>query len=68
MAKKGNTPKENVRCMECAKAALLQWDKNPVVAHCRESAFPNVANTLRTCAYFKPSDKKSEIRHLTHFK
>lgn len=66
MSKKKEDPK--VRCMECAKAALLQWDNNPVIAHCDLSSYGNVANSLRTCAGFKPSSKAPVIRKLTHYK
>jgi hypothetical protein len=66
MAKKKES-QENVRCINCEKAALLQWDNNPVVAHCRHCSYPNVANTPRICPEFKKNPKTPEIRKLTHF-
>ena len=59
---------QNVRCFDCERAALLQWDKNPVVAHCRNHSYPMLANTLRECTDFKKRTKEPDIRHLTHFK
>ncbi len=68
MAKKKEN-KELVRCMDCERAALLQWDNNPVISHCRVSSYPNVANTPRFCNDFKQRiSKKPQIRKLTHFK
>ena len=67
MAKKKETT-EQVRCMDGERAALLQWDNNPVVSHCRVSSYPNVANTPRTCKEFKKNSKKPKIKKLTHFK
>lgn len=67
MAKK-KEEKEKVCCMTCEKAALLQWDNNPVIAHCRKSAYPNVANTPRFCSYYKKSLKTPKINKMTHYR
>lgn len=66
MAKKNE--QEKIRCMECERAALVQWDNNPVIAHCRNYSYGNVANTLRHCHDFKPSTKRPKIMKMTHFK
>lgn len=68
MSKKKSSEKEKVRCIECSKAALLQWDNNPVVAHCIHGTYPKVANTLRTCCEFRRNLKTPDIRKLTHYK
>ena len=66
---KSKEDKEKVRCIDCEKAALIQWDNNPVISHCQVTSFPNVANTPRLCNEFKKRiSKKPQIRKLTHFK
>ena len=67
MAKK-KEEKGKVRCMDCIRAALLQWDNNPVIAHCCECSFPNVANTPRFCNSFKQNPKEPKITKLTHYR
>lgn len=67
MAKK-KEQEEMVRCMTCEKAALVQWDNNPVIAHCHKSSYPNVANTPRFCLYYKKNPRGSKITKLTHYR
>lgn len=59
---------KTIKCMDCINAALLQWDNNPVIAHCRYSEYHNVANTLHPCIHFKQRLGNPEIRKLTHYR
>lgn len=65
MAKK--EPKENIRCIDCKKAFLMQWDKNPIIAQCRTEG-RQVANAVHSCKHFVKADSQGKITHYTRFK
>lgn len=64
MAKK--EPKENIRCIDCKKAFLMQWDNNPIISQCQKAG-RMVANTPHDCKSFVKTENKKPIKHYTHF-
>jgi hypothetical protein len=64
MAKKEAKPK--VKCFDCKKPELFQWDNNPIIAKCPHLLYRQVANALRTCNLFEKRIKEPIIKHFTH--
>lgn len=46
---------EMVTCLTCSKAELLQWDKDPIIACCKERNVREVAAVRRSCALYEAS-------------
>lgn len=69
MAKK-KTPETttNIRCFDCKRAVLLQWDNNPIIAVCNKFKTREVAMTIRSCHHFAKISGSPEIMRKTHFK
>ncbi len=64
MAISRNTEKEFVSCVSCARAILMQWFQNPIVAFCKEKQERVVAQSRRVCSDFEPNpDPSPEVRH-----
>lgn len=64
MAKK--LSKEKARCADCKYSTLTQWDNNPVIAQCPHQLYRQVANSLRLCQLFEPSQTKKQITKYSH--
>lgn len=68
MAKKKSETIDNIRCFDCKKAVLLQWDNNPIIAVCNKLKTREVAMTIRSCPHYAKNPAKPEIIRKTHFK
>ena len=64
MAKKAE--KQRVKCIDCERSELMQWDNNPVIAKCPYLLYKQVANAFRTCVRHKKSFSSKPIKKLTH--
>lgn len=67
MAKK-QKEETTVKCLDCERCTLFQWDNNPIIAACTKGE-RDVANMKRYCPHFIPaSSLPKPIKHLTHYR
>lgn len=64
MAKKKEV--EKVKCLDCKRSELMQWDNNPIIAKCPHRLYRQVANSLRECGLYSKSYTKKDIKMFTH--
>lgn len=48
---------------DCAKAKLIQYSDDPLIAECTINKERHVASTLTPCQYFQPRTRAPEIEY-----
>ena len=61
-----NKLKQKVRCLDCKKATLMQWNKDPVIVQCPNLTYRDVASPLRFCDDFRKREGEPEIKHFKY--
>ncbi len=57
-----------VTCITCNKSVLLQWNKNPIIAHCKLSQEREVAACPRMCEHYELSKALPKpIKHMKSY-
>lgn len=48
---------------ECARAKLIHYDPDPLIAQCDVDGDRHVASTYVACPYFKPRTTEANVEH-----
>ena len=58
---------EMVRCKDCARSYLFQWDKEPMLSNCPVIGSYH-AETPHKCKEFEKATEEKEVLRLTRFR